>query len=130
MNQVMQSYGNSLAGGLNPRDVEAAAFVFVNRALESAEDDRARITALGRNQKLWSLLLKDLALSSNALPPALKDDLVRLGSWAMRYSLNAIGEGLPVQPLLDVNRDMIEGLRAANDQAAPGAVATSLQVAI
>ena len=108
------TYRNSEAGVLAPREVEAAAFLFVNRALEQADGVRPTVEALGKNQKLWSLLLKDLACSTNALPLVLKQDLVRLGTWSMAYSIRAMPGELPLQPLIDVNRDMAAALRGAD----------------
>ena len=109
-----QTYRNSEAGALAPREVEAAAFLFVNRALEQADGTRARVEALFKNQKLWSLLLKDLACSTNELPVILKQDLVRLGTWSMAYSIRAMGGELTVQPLIDTNGDMVDALRGAS----------------
>lgn len=94
-----------------PRDLEAAAFAFVNQLLENAVENKERITALGRNHRLWSLLLTDVGLSSNALPPILKQDLVTIGSWSMSYSIIAMGRDLPLQALVQINNDMIEALR-------------------
>ena len=109
-----QIYRNSEAGALAPREVEAAAFLFVNRALEQADGARAKVEALCKNQKLWSLLLKDLACSTNELPEILKQDLVRLGTWSMAYSIRAMQGELSFQPLIDTNSDMVDALRGAS----------------
>ena len=119
-----QTYRTSEAGALAPREVEAAAFLFVNRALEQADGARARVEALGKNQKLWSLLLKDLACSTNELPDILKQDLVRLGTWSMAYSIRAMGSELAIQPLIDTNGDMVDALRGASP--ARGTLATAM----
>jgi flagellar biosynthesis regulator FlaF len=127
-----QTYRNSEAGALAPREIEAAAFVFVNRALEGADDNRAKVEALCKNQKLWSLLLKDLACSANTLPDILKQDLVRLGTWSVAYSIRAMPGSLTLQPLIDINRDMAEALRGA-EHAAPAPaprMAASLMAAV
>ena len=112
-----QTYRNSEAGVLAPREVEAAAFLFVNRALEKADSARATVEALCKNQKLWSLLLKDIACSANGLPDTLKQDLVRIGTWSMAYSIRAMPGSLALQPLIDINRDMAEALRSASNAA-------------
>ncbi len=78
--------------------------------LESAPDEPARIRALGRNHDLWSMLVKDLALDGNRLPEAIRSNLVSLGIWSMRYSTLAILKNLPAGPLIDVNRNIAEGL--------------------
>jgi flagellar biosynthesis activator protein FlaF len=106
-------YDRSAGKALAPRDLEATAFAFINKLLEEAKEDRERITALGRNHRLWALLLTDIGMSNNALPPILKKDLVSVGTWSMSYSIAAMGRDLPVKPLIDINRDMIEALRSS-----------------
>ncbi len=117
-------YDRSAEKALAPRDVEAAAFAFVNDLLENAREAQARVAALARNHRLWSLLLTDVGMSSNGLPPILKKDLVSVGSWSMSYSIAAMGRDLPVGPLIDVNRDMMEALRlnSISDTASAGQV--------
>ncbi len=106
-------YNRGAETAISPRDLEAAAFVFVNRFLEEAKDNHERTVALGRNHRLWTLLLTDIGLSSNALPPILKKDLISIGSWSMSYSIVAMGRSIPMQPLIDINRDMIEALEGS-----------------
>jgi flagellar protein FlaF len=95
-----------------PRDTEIMAFGFVNRLLGDDQDARKRMKALGKNHELWSLLLKDLSRSGNAVPEGLKQQLVSLGAWSMHYSVKAMCTGLPVGPLIEVNRNIVDGLRA------------------
>ena len=95
---------------MSPKETELAAFAVITRSLEDAADDAARIRALGRNHGLWSTLVKDLAMAENALPAGLKAELVALGTWSMHYSTLAILRKLSVQPLIDVNRNIADGL--------------------
>ena len=92
------------------RETEIAAFGAVNRMLESARDEPERIRALGKNHDLWSILVKDLALAGNMLPEPVKAQLLGLGLWSMRYSTLAILQKLPAEPLLEINRNIAEGL--------------------
>jgi flagellar protein FlaF len=92
------------------RETEIAAFGAVNRMLNTAQDEAGRIRALGRNHELWSLLVKDLALAGNMLPDVIKGQLLSLGLWSMRYSTLAILQKLPIEPLIEVNRNIAEGL--------------------
>jgi flagellar protein FlaF len=91
---------------------EIEFFMRVNAMLSSAQTKRERIEALFKNQRLWSALVRDLALPANALPEPLKNDLISLGVWAMRYSTEAMARELPLEPLISVNRHIIEGLEA------------------
>jgi flagellar biosynthesis regulator FlaF len=64
--------------------------------------------------------MKDLALEGNALPAALKSQLLALAAWSMRYSTLAILHDIPIQPLIDVNRNIAEGLEL--QKAAPSVI--------
>jgi len=106
-------------GGATPRETEIIAFGLCNERLSTAAAPRARIEALRKTHQLWSLLVTDLQSPANGLPESLKQQLVSLGVWAMVYSTRAIADGSPVQPLIDVNCNMIEGLRAQPSAPAP-----------
>ena len=68
---------------------------------------------LVKNQQLWSLLLRDIGSSNNGLPQVLKSDLTSLGLLALRETITAMGDGgRSVAGLIQVNEDMIEGLRS------------------
>jgi flagellar protein FlaF len=95
---------------LSARETELAAFGAITRGLLEADTAEKRIRALGRNHNLWSTLMKDLALEGNALPTALKNQLLSLAAWSMRYSTLAILHDIPIQPLIDVNRNIAAGL--------------------
>jgi flagellar protein FlaF len=100
-----------------PRETEIRAFGLCNDRLSEADTPRARIEALHKTHQLWSVLVKDLQSPGNALPGNLKQQLLSLGIWAMMYCTRAILGALPVQPLIDVNCNMIDGLRAQPDAA-------------
>jgi flagellar protein FlaF len=89
-----------------------AAFAAVIRGLEEHKTERDRLVALGRNHELWSILIKALAGGANKLPDALKSQLMDLAAWSMRYSTLAILHKLPLAPLIEVNRNIAEGLAA------------------
>jgi flagellar protein FlaF len=104
---------------MSARDTEIAAFRTVIRALENTGNEDSRIRAIGRNHELWSTLVKDLAKDGNGLDASLKTQLVALGLWAMRYSTLAILQNLPVEPLIEVNRNILDGLTLQAEQAPP-----------
>jgi flagellar protein FlaF len=112
-------YQKASQQALSARETELAAFASVTRGLEEADSTHKRIRALGRNHDLWSTLVKDLALEENRLPPELKNQLISLGVWSMQYSTRAILQDMPVKPLIEVNRNIADGLsmqRSANPQ--------------
>lgn len=108
-------------GGASPRETEILAFGLCNARLGKATDVLARIDALHKTHQLWSLLVRDLAGEGNQLPQPVKESLLSLGFWAMGYSVAAAGRDLPLLPLIEVNQNMIDGLRA---QVTPAALGT------
>ncbi len=117
-------YAAQAASATLPQEAEIVAFTRVNAELSGAKDRIAELKALHRNHQLWSLIVRDVAMEGNRLPPALKDQLATLGLWSMQYSLAAMSRELPVSALTAVNTNMIEALRAQLD-AARGPAATS-----
>lgn len=103
-------YQRTSDSAASPRAIELAVFRETNKRLAEAVDDIARIKALSRNHQMWSTLLKDVGLSSNPLPPILKQDLTSVGLFAMRYSTVAISQPLTLAPLIELNERMIDGL--------------------
>jgi flagellar protein FlaF len=106
-------------GGASALDAEILAFGLCNARLAKAQDPRARIDALHKNQQLWSLLVRDLAAESNHLPIKLKQELIELGFWSMRYGILASNGDLPLEPLMTVNRNILEGLQSQRRDAHP-----------
>lgn len=110
--QRQDSYAQTVhIGGASPRETEMLAFGLCNARLKSATDARSRIDALNKTHQLWSLLVRDLAGNANRLPEELKKQLVDLGFWAMGYCVAAMSRDLSIQPLVDVNQNILDGLK-------------------
>jgi flagellar protein FlaF len=111
--QRRETYSQSVhIGGASPRETEILAFGLCNARLAKVADPKTRIDALNKTHQLWSLLVRDLCSDGNSLPPPLRQDLIGLGFWAMRYCNIAILRDLPLEPLINVNQNILEGLRA------------------
>ena len=82
----------------------------INRELATCTAGQTRTRAIGRNHQLWSILVKDLAMADNGLPEPVKAQLIGLGLWSMRYSTLALLRDLPIEPLIDVNSNVLDGL--------------------
>ena len=93
----------------------------VNRELATCTEGTPRIRALGRNHMLWSILVKDLALAENRLPEPLKAELIGLALWSMQYSTLAMTRNLSAEPLIEVNRNMADGLLGQGSISGPKA---------
>lgn len=109
---ALTRYAAQQNAAASPREVELRAFRYVNGLLAAAAGTPARAAALHRTHQLWSLLMADLTLPGNALPPALKGQLVSLGLWAQREAMARLGDGGSLEPLMALHRDMIAGLEA------------------
>ncbi len=105
-------YQKAAATHISGHDTERAAFSLINRDLAECTPGPTRVRALGRNHTLWATLVQDLSLAENRLPDGIKAQLITLGLWAMRYSTLALLKDLPIAPLLEVNRNIMEGLIA------------------
>ncbi len=117
------SRSSDLAGG-TPRETEALAFGFCNARLQRATTPQDRVAALYKTHQLWSILVRDLGGDANTLPASLRSELVGLGLWAMHYCLAAMSSPVSLQPLMDVNQNLADGLRSqiAAQPAMPPAV--------
>lgn len=96
------------------RQAEGAAFDAVLAGLEGARG-RGRTSpvlgdALDRLDRLWTVLLGDLAHPDNALPEALRAQLISVGLWVMRESAQA-RLSADVAGLIAVNTTIRAGLR-------------------
>ncbi|NHN84243.1 flagellin assembly protein [Acetobacter musti] len=111
MNYGLQRYNRSLVTSMTPRQVEAMAFSQSITMLESAKTQNERLHALSMNQKLWSAVLREVGVENNGMPEILRGDLFKLSMWATRYCVRAMLHNISLKPLIDINRDMLEGLR-------------------
>ena len=99
----------------NPRDVEYRAFTKVTRALIEASksghsDLKSLIKAIDLNRQLWGTLASDCANPQNQLPEATRAQIISLSRWVSSYSSEIMRERESIDPLIDVNRIMMDGL--------------------
>jgi flagellar protein FlaF len=120
----VQAYQQAAARAEAPRDIEYRLFGQVTRALMAAAAmDRAdiagRMDALDWNRRLWSVLAADCGSDGNQLPPQLRASIVSLSLWVNRHTSAIMRNEAGFQPLIDVNKMMMQGLEArAEDSAA------------
>jgi flagellar protein FlaF len=105
-------YAATQNAAASPREIELRAFRYVNGLLAAADGVPARAEALHKAHRLWTLLLNDLASPGNALPQALRGQLVSLGLWAQREADARLADGGSLEALMALHRDMIAGLEA------------------
>jgi flagellar protein FlaF len=113
----IKAYQRAATQAENPRELEYRAFGQVTAGLvrikEAAPLPPASVAeALDANRKLWNLLSADCSAPENSLPHGLRAQIISLALWVARYSSQVMREGADVEPLIDINRTMMEGLVA------------------
>jgi flagellar protein FlaF len=114
----------------SPREVEIRAFRYVNGLLAGAADFAQRIAALHKASQLWSILVGDLTIESNALPIELKAQLISLGLWAQREAAARMADEESLGPLIALHRDMIAGLEGQVALPPPVIASVAFQAAV
>ena len=111
----LQAYQQVSARAESPRELEYRLFGQVTRALlEAAETDptdlKTRMDALDWNRRLWSTLATDCASADNALPEAVRAQIISLSLWVNRHTSAVMRRQEDFEPLIDLNRIMMQGL--------------------
>ena len=111
----LQAYQKAAEQAEAPRQVEYRLFGLVTRALMEAADADAkdipkRIRALHWNRRLWSTLADDCSMEGNALPMDARAQIISLALWVNRHTSAVMHENESIQPLIDVNRLIMQGL--------------------
>ena len=119
----LQAYQQAASRAESPRDSEYRLFGQVTLALmEAAKTDPsdipARIDALDWNRNLWTTLLSDCSSPQNQLPPPLRASIISLAIWVGKHTSAVIRRGEDIQPLIDVNRLIMQGLQPKAQAAA------------
>jgi flagellar protein FlaF len=105
------------------RGTEYAVFAQVTRRLKAIDDaDTSAFAHLASavvdNQRLWSTLSEDLMGDDNALPVALRGQLISLAEFVRRHSMAVLGGRASAAPLIDINTAIMKGLRGEVEVAA------------
>jgi len=109
------AYQNAKKTVSTARETEYAAFSEATRRLIAAGgtghgDLKALIDAIHLNKSLWGMLAGDCANDANALPHETRAAIISLANWVTRYSSDVMRKKESVEPLIDVNRMIMEGL--------------------
>ena len=94
------------------RDNEYRLFSNVTAAL-TALDNATNATAadaLEWNRQLWLALQTDLSHEGNRMPDDLKAKMISLAVWVDRYTETVLRGEATIDPLVEVNRAIMEGL--------------------
>jgi flagellar protein FlaF len=118
----LQAYQQAATRAESPRETEYRLFAQVTLALMEAAkceptDIRGRIDALDWNRRVWSTLGTVCADPANGLPEALRASIISLSIWVGKHTSEVIRRTDEIEPLIEVNRMIMQGLRG-NGQAA------------
>jgi flagellar protein FlaF len=115
--------GYAASATRTPRDAEYAVFAQVTRRLKAVDEADKRLfpvlaQAVMDNQRLWGILAEDLLQDGNALPVALRAQLLSLAEFVRKHSLAVLGGRASVAALVDINTSIMRGLRGETEAAA------------
>jgi flagellar biosynthesis activator protein FlaF len=107
-----------------PRELEYRLFGQVTRALIEIQDlpryeIAKRMDAIDWNRRVWSFMASDCMDSTNALPESLRASIISLSIWVGRYSSEVMQKGESVEPLIDINRTIMQGLATQIEAQSP-----------
>lgn len=112
----IKAYQRAATQAESPRELEYRAFGQVTAGLVRGQEDRGNVRLMAEvlddNRRLWSVLAADCSVPDNQLPLALRGQIIALAMWVARYSREVLRDGADLEPLIDINRTMMEGLSA------------------
>lgn len=110
-----EAYRRTQKTTAHPRDAEYRAFSEATRRLMAAQeagrgDLKQLIDAVHLNRTLWGTLASDCADPANLLPSETRAMIISLARWVSHYSSDVMQKRESVDPLIDVNRIIMDGL--------------------
>jgi flagellar protein FlaF len=114
---TLKAYQNTQRITENPRETEYRLFGQVTGALISAQrvglSGGPLAEAVDWNRKVWRTLAADCLDDRNQLPEQLRANIVSISLFVTRYSKDVTRNGAPLDPLIDINRSIMQGLQGA-----------------
>jgi len=110
----IKAYQRAATQAESPRELEYRAFGQATAALVRAKEEKlvavALAEALDSNRRLWNMLAADCSQPKNQLPLEMRGQIISLAMFVARYSSQVLRDGVEIDPLIDINRTMMEGL--------------------
>lgn len=111
----IQAYQRAATQSEDPRATEYRTLATVTANLLKVKDagrnDLAALSAaIQDNRRLWSIFAMDCAQSDNRMDMAVRAQIISLAVFVDRQSSAILREGAEVEPLIDINRTIMEGL--------------------
>lgn len=114
----LTAYQRTAARTESPREAEYRLFAQVTRALTDAAaldaaDVTGRMDALDWNRRLWSALATDCGDPGNSLAAPLRASMISLSIWVGKHTSAVMRREEEIEPLIEVNRMIMQGLAGA-----------------
>ena len=101
----------------DPRATEYRLFGQVTGALIDAKTGNAvgapLVKAIDWNKRLWRTLAADCMDDRNTLTEDVRAKIVSLSLWVSKYSRKVTREKAPLDPLIEINRNIMQGLQSS-----------------
>ena len=119
----LQAYQQAATRAESPRDTEYRLFAQVTRALMEAAkldpmDVGGRADALDWNRRMWTAFASDCASPDNKLPAPLRASIISLSIWVGKHTSLVIKREEEIEPLIEINRMIMQGLAPSAGAAA------------
>ena len=112
---TLQAYQNTQRITEDPRNAEYRLFGQVTGALLSAKETNAigtpLVEAVDWNRRLWRTLAADCMDDRNTLTQDVRAKIISLSLWVAKYSRSVTREKAPLDPLIEINRTIMQGLQ-------------------
>ena len=113
----LKAYQNTQLITEDPRTTEYRLFGQVTGALIDARDKHQSggplAETLDWNRRLWRTLAADCMDDRNKLTEDVRAKIVSLSLWVTKYSKEVTRQGASIDPLIEVNRTIMQGLQGA-----------------
>ena len=114
---TQQAHKDTQRPVLNPRATEYQLFDQVTGALINAQrvgtEAEPFAEAVDWNHTLWRTLAADCMDDRNSLTQDVRANIVSLSMWVTKYSKQIAREDASLDPLIAINRAIMQGLRDA-----------------
>jgi flagellar protein FlaF len=113
----LNAYKSAQAATEDPRVTEYRLFGQVTGALLNAKASNAEgtplVEAIDWNRRLWRTLAADCMDDRNTLTQDVRAKIISLSLWVAKYSRNVTREKASLDPLIEINRTIMQGLQAS-----------------
>ena len=112
----LKAYKSAQTATEDPRVTEYRLFGQVTGALIDVQKQGASgaplVEAVDWNKKLWRTLAADCMDDRNSLTQDVRAKIISLSLWVSKYSRRVTREKAPLDPLIEINRTIMQGLQS------------------